>query len=134
MYSVRHYGTSRTRTLGASTMELIKADLCLLLHELFLQRLDCSGFNYFMTSDDKAHCLLVDGNNTDTDGHLPVADVVLYGATKITLNGEIRLIESLIASFLFRLLLKSQSSCLSDELLNRYTSFGRNSMEKAMEI
>ncbi|VDO87418.1 unnamed protein product [Heligmosomoides polygyrus] len=41
-----------------------------------------------MTSDDKAHCLLVDGNNTDTDGHLPVADVVLYGATKITLNAS----------------------------------------------
>lgn len=53
-----------------------------------LERLDCSGFNYFMTSDDKAHCLLVDGNNTDTDGHLPVADVVLYGATKITLNAS----------------------------------------------
>ncbi|KAK6016916.1 PAN domain protein, partial [Ostertagia ostertagi] len=51
-----------------------------------LERVDCAGFNYFITSDEKAHCLLVGSSKAASDAKLPIPEAVLYGAKKILLK------------------------------------------------
>ncbi|WKY04614.1 hypothetical protein Q1695_005544 [Nippostrongylus brasiliensis] len=50
---------------------------------------ECDGFNYFISSSDgKAHCMLVDGNENTTDNSLPKTETVLHAAMKIALKSN----------------------------------------------